>query len=127
MSKKVVLYSRVSYMAPSRYSLVRNLDQDPMRNLGYPRGGVDIHGLFGCQPLETDWIKEAYVVFLSSLITTCNKPFLSLNMRITIAFYCQLGQFLDHLDAAYTTSLNSSKSLCNPSINSHFVLVFISV
>ena len=41
-------------------------------------------------------------------------------MRATIAIYRQLGQFLDHMDAAYTTSLNSSKPLCDPSIDSHF-------
>ena len=41
-------------------------------------------------------------------------------MRATIAIYRQLGQFLDHMDDAYTTSLNSSKPLCDPSINSHF-------
>ena len=41
-------------------------------------------------------------------------------MRATIAIYRQLGQFLDHMDAAYTTSLNSSKPLCDPSINPHF-------
>src|SRR5271170_7494339 len=44
----------------------------------------------------------------------------SFNMRTTIAIYRQLGQYLDHVDATYTTSLNSSKPLCNPSIDSHF-------
>ena len=58
--------------------------------------------------------------FALSLVATCNKPFLCLNMRTTIAIYRQLGQFLDHMDAAYTTSLNSSKTLCDPSIDSHF-------
>ena len=63
-----------------------------------------------------------------SLITTCNKPLLSLNMCTTIAIYCQLGQFLDHMEAAYyTTSLNSSKTLYDPSIEETFVLVYISV
>ena len=33
---------------------IGNPDQDPMRYLGYPRGGVDIHGLFGCKPLGLD-------------------------------------------------------------------------
>ena len=41
-------------------------------------------------------------------------------MRATIAVYRQLGQFLDHMDAAYTTSMNSSKPLYDPSIDSHF-------
>ena len=41
-------------------------------------------------------------------------------MRAGIAIYRQLGQFLDHTDAAYTTSLKSSKPLCDPSINPHF-------
>ena len=41
-------------------------------------------------------------------------------MRTSIAIYRQLGQFLDHMDAAYTTSLNSSIPLCDPSIDSHF-------
>ena len=72
-----------------------------------------------------DWlafIKEAYVLFFIPFFsfTTCNKPLLSLNMRTTIAVYRQLGQYLDHMDAAYTTSLNSSKPLCDPSIDSHF-------
>jgi hypothetical protein len=71
-----------------------------------------------------DWlafIKEAYVVvFPLSFITACNKPLFSLNMRTTIAIYRQLGQFLDHMDAAYTTSMNSSKPLCDPSIDLHF-------
>ena len=69
-----------------------------------------------------DWlafIKEAYVVFLPCP-SLRNKPLLSLNMRTTIAIYHQLGQFLDHMDAAYTTSLKSSKPLCDPSIDSHF-------
>jgi hypothetical protein len=70
-----------------------------------------------------DWlafIEEAYVVFLScpSLLLR-NKPLLSLNMR-TIAIYRQLRQFLDHMDATYTTSLNSSKSLCHPPVDSYF-------
>ena len=69
-----------------------------------------------------DWlafIKEACVVFFP-LITTYNKPLFSLNMRTSITIYRQLGQFLDHMDAAYTTSLNSSIPLCDPSIDSHF-------
>ena len=41
-------------------------------------------------------------------------------MRTTFAIYRQLGQYLDHVDAAYTTSLNSSKPLSDPSIDSHF-------
>ena len=41
-------------------------------------------------------------------------------MRATIAIYRQLGHFLDYMDAAYTTSLNSSKPLYDPSIDSHF-------
>ena len=52
--------------------------------------------------------------------STSNKPLLSLSMRTAVAIYRQLGQFLDHMDAAYTTSLNSPKPLCDPSINSHF-------
>ena len=59
-----------------------------------------------------DWlafIKEAYVFLPLTLIRVCNKPFLSLSMRAAIAIYRQLGQFLDHMDAAYTTSLNSSE------------------
>jgi Protein of unknown function (DUF3808) len=41
-------------------------------------------------------------------------------MRTTMGIYRQLGQYLDHMDAAYTTSLNSSKPLCDPSIDCHF-------
>ena len=41
-------------------------------------------------------------------------------MRSTVAIYRQLGQYLDHMDAAYTTSMNSSKPLCDPSIDIHF-------
>ena len=71
-----------------------------------------------------DWlafIKEAYVFLLPlSLITTCNNPLLSINMRAAIAIYRQLGQYIDQMDAAYTTSLNSSEPLCDPSIDSHF-------
>ena len=33
--------------SPSRYSLVANPDQDPMSEVGYPRGVVCFHGLFG--------------------------------------------------------------------------------
>ncbi|KAF8801787.1 hypothetical protein BYT27DRAFT_7197766 [Phlegmacium glaucopus] len=44
----------------------------------------------------------------------------ALNMRTTFAIYRQLGQYLDHMDAAYTTSKNSLKPLCDPSIDNHF-------
>ena len=41
-------------------------------------------------------------------------------MRATFAIYRQLGQYLDHMDATYTTSMNSSKPLSDPSIDIHF-------
>ena len=41
-------------------------------------------------------------------------------MRATFAIYRQLGQYLDHMDAMYTTSMNSSKLLSDPSIDIHF-------
>ena len=41
-------------------------------------------------------------------------------MRTTIAIYRQLGQYLDHMDAAYTTSKDSSQPLFDPSVDIHF-------
>ena len=41
-------------------------------------------------------------------------------MRAAMGIYRQLGQFLDYKDAVYTTSMDSSKPLCDPSINTHF-------
>lgn len=41
-------------------------------------------------------------------------------MRTTIAIYRQLDQYLNYTDTAYTTSMHSSKPLCDPDIDPHF-------
>ena len=41
-------------------------------------------------------------------------------MRTTTSIYRQLGQYIDHMDAAYTTTQNSTKPLSDPSVDNHF-------
>src|ERR1700735_3509718 len=70
-------------------------------------------------PPETGWL-SAYVFFHTIPQYGCNKPFLSSNMRTTIAMYRQLGQYLAYMHTTYTAFMNSSKPLSDPSVDSHF-------
>ena len=56
----------------SSHATVGNPDQDPMHNTSTRGGGVGIHRLFRCQPLDLDWTRKKSQSSGSRGQVTCN-------------------------------------------------------
>ena len=67
-----------------------------MSEVGYPRGGVGFHGLFGCKPLGAEYLVVALMVVLDVLaISPSAEESSSSPVLVSFPFSCSMT-FLCH-------------------------------